>query len=147
MVFILLIEKSLCICVPVSLHVCVFVFYLDGVYVGKELRHCNTYGVNIPYESRCHPLTTKPTISAFYRIFVQDLIGHKSEKNSHHYYLSRMLYLLCFGKGIWFFFFFVLPQLKSVLELNTVSYRKGTLESWILAGIERVPPRILKWVV
>lgn len=94
----------------IAMHLCVFrtalcvsVFYSDGgCAVGKDLRNCNTHGVNIPYDSRCHQPPTKPTIFTFFGIFVQSLTSYKNEENSHHHYLSRMLYVLCFDKRISF---------------------------------------------
>lgn len=126
-------------CVPVcALHVCVFVFYLDRVCkMRTDLRNYSTYGVNIPYDSRYHQHTTKPATSTFYGIFMQ--IGHKSERNSHQ------LVMHVISSLHWKMDFFFLPQLKTILELYTICHTKGTLESWILAGIRRrIPLRALE---
>lgn len=122
-----------------ALHVCVFVFYLDRVCkMRTDLRNYSTYGVNIPYDSRYHQHTTKPATSTFYGIFMQ--IGHKSERNSHQlvmHVISSLHWKMDF--------FFFLPQLNTILELYTICHTKGTLESWILAGIRRrIPLRALE---
>lgn len=83
-----------------------FVFYLDREsQVGKDLRNCETNGSHVSDDGGHLQHTAKPTISIVYRIPVQDLLGHKSGKNSYQHCLSCMLHLFCFGKKNSFFSF------------------------------------------
>lgn len=120
----------MCLCVLMCVCICLLLGW--GYKVRMDLRNCNTYGINIPYDDRYYQHRTKPTISSFYGVFVEDPIGHKSDQFSHQHYWSYILYSLCFGKKVFF-----LTHLKTVLELNSVFYWMRTIESWILAASQK----------
>lgn len=54
--------------------VCVGALLGCGYKVGRDLRHCNTKGINSPSDNRDFQNITKPCISTFSRIFLQELI-------------------------------------------------------------------------
>lgn len=134
---------SACVCVCIAC-VCIRVLLGWRCKVRRNLRNCNTNGVNIPYDSKYFQNTTKPTISTLYRIFfARSHWSQKWEKPSSPLFLMFCHIYPVLEEGLFF-----LAHLKTRLELNYPSKEKAALESWNLVGSERrVPFKVLRWVV